>query len=237
MFPTLVLISRACIAASAIALVSAGSSEGREIRAIYIPGPGEPIEKAFLVNPGNSIEIGLPQRNLSDEVRLPNGDLVMAVLPAPPAEGAEIPAGAPMVRIPEAWKRCLLIFLGDPKNKVFPMRVLPVNASAADFPKGKTLIYNLSSATLQARMGSRNVVLEPGKSKTLDAPRPDFGPYPVAIDCVPAGETVPRAISRSTWQHDPDARQILFVTPQDGMKIPRIWGILDHSEDKPEKDG
>jgi len=46
-----------------------------------------------------------------------------------------------------------------------------------------------------------------------------------------------QATTRTGWQHDPESRQILFVTPQDGMEIPRVWGILDYSEDKPEKDG
>lgn len=219
-----------------IALLSAVSSQGREVRTIYMPGSGAAIATAYLVNLETTVQIEFPQRNLSPEVKIPEGDLVMAVLAAPLDAGAKIPAEAPLVSVPAAWERCIFIFLGDPGNKVFPVRVIPVDSSAAYFPKGNTLIYNLSKTTLIAKFGEKLVTAEPGKSKMFGAPIPNFGAYPVFIDYIPEGKTERRTICRSYWQHDPDARQIMFVIPQEQSETPRVWGTLDNSEDKPKKD-
>lgn len=211
--------------ASAVPLFAA-----REVRAIYLPGAGGALSKAYLVGSAGSVEVSLPQRNLSPEVNIPDGDLLFAVLPELPAEGQELPKGTPLVRIPAEWQRCMLIFLGDPTNKVFPARVIPINASVDDFPKGSTLVFNLSQTTLGGLFGEQRIVLKPGERKTFEPPIQDFGSYQVGIDCILKGEDQPRAICRSTWQHDPLARQILFVVPQHGQSVPRVWGVLDYAQ-------
>lgn len=175
-------------------------------------------------------EINLPRRNLSDSVNLPAGDLVVSVLPGKPT-GPEMPVGAPTVRIPESWSSCILLFFHDPKNPVFPAKVIPVNASAADFPLGHTVIFNVSSSMVVAKFGSELVKAAPGQSVTVKPPREGSGEYPIAIDCFFPGEKEPVALCRSSWQHEANARQILFVTPQPGQRIPGIWGVVDRAED------
>lgn len=206
------------------------------MHSIYLPGGCDLIPKAYLVGQGAAIEVELPTRNLSSPVSLPKGDLILAALPSPPAEEGEIPRGAPQVTIPESWTRCILIFLGDRGNSVFPVRVMVVNASNDHFPVGSTYIYNLSNTTIHGQFGKKQVHVEPGKSKSFSAPIDKFGGYPVGIDCLPRGEQTPRAVSRSFWQHDPESRQILFVIPQEGTVIPRVWGVLDRNMDKDKKD-
>lgn len=201
--------------------------QAREISTIYLPGAGGAIPKAYLLGAPKAIEVELPQRNLSPTVKIPNGDLTLAALSSLPAEDGKIPGGAPRVSIPESWNRCILVFLGDPRNTVFPVRIIPINASQANFPKGNTLIYNLSKSTILAQFGKERVQLEAGKSESFGAPIQGFGSYPMGIDCIPHGETKPRAVCRSVWQHDPESRQILFVVPQEGQVIPRVWGVLD----------
>jgi hypothetical protein len=219
------------LGAAAMLLVLALSAEAREARAIFIQPPGTVPEKAVLYSGKDFVEIELPQRSLSPEVNLPNGELVLAVLPERPPQGTPIPTDAPKVKIPEAWKRCILLFFFDPSNPRFPARVLPVNASAADFPKGHTRIYNVSQATVAARFGAVPVKVEPGRTGSVKPPISGEGDYPVAIDCTFPGDTTPTAICRSQWRHEPGARQILFVTPAEGYKVPRVWGVLDHGRD------
>lgn len=212
-------------------------AEARKVRAIFIQPPGQVPEKAVLYSGKEFVEIELPQRNLSPEVNLPDGELVLAVLPDRPAQGSPVPADAPKVKIPEAWKRCVLLFFHDPSNPRFPARIIPVNASTADFPKGHTRIYNVSRATVAARFGDIPVKVEPGQTGSVKPPVSGEGDYPVAIDCAFPGDTTPTAICRSQWRHEPDARQILFVTPVEGYKAPRVWGVLDHGEDESAKKG
>ena len=128
-----------------------------------------------------------------------------------------------------------MLFFPDPKNPVFPARVIPLNASTGSFPIGHTLIYNVSNAAIMARMNKEVAKILPGKSELVKPPLTAFGSYPVAIDGLLPGETKARAVCRSTWQHDPDARQILFITPAPGYDVPRVWGILDREKDVQKK--
>ncbi|MEI6655285.1 MAG: hypothetical protein WCP45_10985 [Verrucomicrobiota bacterium] len=211
--------------------ISLPVSAARHVRAIFILAPDQTVEKAVLCGGGLQIEIELPRRNLSPAMEVPSGDLLLAVLPKALAAGQQVPDGVPTVKIPEAWTRCLLLFFPDPANKLFPVRVMPVNASMADFPKGHTLIYNVSQASIRAKFGDRLVTVRSGACGMLKPPISKFGDYPVAIDCTFGGDPKPTAICRSSWQNDPDARQILFVTDMPGNKVPRVWGILDRQEE------
>lgn len=202
------------------------------MRAVFIQPANLEHSKAFLVAGDKAVEIELPQRNFSPEVELPDGALQVSILSNLPPAGTPVPAEAPQFTLPESWSRCLLLFFPDPSNSVFPAKVIPVNASTADFPKGHTLIYNVTSATISARFGSETVKVAPGKNAALKPPIANFGDYEVAIDCAFPGDKEPTAVCRSTWQHDPEARQVLFVTPSPGYKVPRVWGILDREKAK-----
>ena len=201
----------------------------REMRTIYLPGSGGPLSKVHLIGAKVHLELELPQRNLSSAVEIPKGDLQLVALSKPPASPEDIPQGAPQILIPESWQRCILIFLGDPGNPVFPARIIPVNAGGVGFPKGTTRVYNLTDATIGGKFGTERILVKPGKTETFDAPMRDFGSYPVAIDCILKDDAAPRALCRSTWQHDPEARQILFVVAQKGQPLPRVWSVLDHA--------
>ncbi len=200
-----------------------------KVKAIFVQPQDEVPEKAVLVVGQKFVDVELPQRNFSPAVELPGGAPVVGVLSTRPAQ-PEMPAGAPQFTIPETWTDCILLFFHDPSNKVFPAKIIPVNASSAEFPLGHTVIFNVSPATVMAKFGEEIVRVAPGKSVTVKPPRLGSGDYPVAIDCANPGDKEPTALSRSTWQHEANARQILFVTPMPGQKIPRIWGVLDRPE-------
>ena len=211
-------------------------SHAREIRAMFIQPPQDAPQTVHLHSGKKSFELELPSRSLSPEVKVPNGELVFAVLPEALAAGATPPEGAPTVTIPESWSRCILLFFPDPKNPVVPARIMPVDGSTARFPKGETLIYNVSSATMVGKFGDKVVSVKPGKTGVVKPPRDSFGAYPVAIDCILKGSKNRKAVCRTNWQHDPEARQILFVTPPSpGNKVPRVWGVLDHEISKEAK--
>jgi hypothetical protein len=200
------------------------------VKAIFVEPLTDVPETAVLSTGGRFMEIGLPQRNLSDAVVMPAGGLVVAVLADKPDE---IPAAAPRFRIPEAWTDCILLFFHDSGNTVFPARVIPVNASSADFPLGHTVIFNVSAASVMAKLGREIVHVKPGQTVSVKPPRSGSGDFPIAIDCAYPGDKQPTALCRSTWQHEANARQILFVTPQPERKVPRVWGILDREEQAP----
>lgn len=206
-----------------------------KVKAIFIQPPAGVPEQAVLVTGGKYFDISLPQRNLSSAVEMPAGELLVGVLAEKPGE-SEIPQGIPSFKIPETWSNCILLFFHDPDNPTFPARVIPVNASFADFPLGNTVIFNASAATVVGKFGKQTVHVAPGKSKTIEPPRTGSGSYLVEIDCAFKGDKEATALCRSTWQHEANARQILFVTPAPGYKIPRIWGILDRQQEEKKRE-
>ena len=222
--------------ASMLFILQATLLPARDVRAILIPGAGKASETAYLVGASASIKLELPQRNLSPPQELPEGDLMMAALEALPADLTEIPQGTPMVKVPAAWEHCIMVFLPDPANKVFPYQVFPLNISGASLPKGKTLVCNFSHTVLRLRFDKAMGVVTPGKTATVEAPRRDFGPFPVMIECMVKGEVKPRVICSTMWQHDPEARQILFAIPVEGNMVPRIWGVLDQQDPEAKPD-
>lgn len=225
-----------CWFASAAAglILTALPATACKVKAIFVQPPVAVPEKAVLFTVQKSEEIELPQRNLSVAVELPAGDLTVAVLPEKPTQ-SEIPAGAPKIKIPEAWTSCILLFFHDPANSVFPARVIPVNTSAADFPLGQTVMFNVSTATILAKFGSEIIRVNPGQSGTVKPSSSEDGNYLVAIDCAYPGDKEPIAVCRSTWPLEENARQIMFVTPVPDQKVPRVWSVLDRAQDTSKK--
>ncbi len=211
-----------------LALCSLPAAAGRIALTIFLDSPAGATESAVLFSEKGLVDITLPKRNLSQEFDLPGGDLLLAALPSRLKEGEPLPKGAPTVLIPESWNRCILLFFPDPSNDTFPVRIIPVNASQAVFPLGKTLVFNLSDARLIASFGGQKVSIPSSEQGIIEAPIQEFGSYPVAIDFLPENSETPVAVCRTTWQHDPESRQILFVIP--GGKVPRIWGVMDRPE-------
>ncbi|MGJ8643869.1 MAG: hypothetical protein ACSHX9_10705 [Luteolibacter sp.] len=217
-----------CVVSCIFALAAPAAAKCK-VKAIFVQPPSGAPSTAVLVVGAKYFDLELPQRNLSEAVELPAGELVVGVLTQRPVEG-EMPKNITKFKIPENWTNCILLFFHDENNKTFPARVIPVNASTANFPLGNTVIFNASEATVAGTFGNRKVLVSPGKSKTVKAPRTGSGSYLVSIDCAYKGDEKPIALCRSTWQHEDEARQILFVTPSPGNKIPRMWGIIDREQ-------
>ncbi len=215
---------------AALAPITAYSQKAsdRSVRCVFFKRPVEISKTAVLVHAGGSTPISLPPMNLSDPAALPAGDLVMAVLPNPPAVGSPIPPGAPTVKIPAAWSRVLLLFFPDPANKVFPVKVLPYDGSIDSFKPGEMFCLNLSNATVGGTLGEVKFKVSPGKTAVLQAPLRQAGAYPVAIDCLLEGETSLRPLCRTVWRNDMKIRKILFIVNADDRPAPRIWSVIEY---------
>jgi len=210
-------------------------SAQRTIRSVFIEPQKNAPELAVLQEVakeglgGEVLEVKLPQRNLSKKVELPAGALTVAILKTAVNEGEKIPAEAQKITIPENWTNCIVIFFPDRKNKIFPARAVIVNSSDAAFPKGDTMVYNLTNTLFLGDFGSKKLVVNPRKSGLLKAPRDKKVAYPVVLNCRLPKTKQNRVITRSKWVHHPKARKLVFVTPVEGRDLPRVWGLLDHT--------
>ena len=219
---------RVFLAISFFASLGLATAADRIAKAIFVEPPKDAPEKVFLISADKTgIEIELPSRNLSPDIVLPKGDLVLAVLPRMLSEDEEIPKGAPIIRIPKAWSRTYLVFAFSKANKVFPIEVLPVNGSVSQFPLGHSRIINFTPAMVKGQFGENIITVGPNKVEDMAPPRRDFGAYPVNVDYIMKGDEKPTSLMRSRWQHDPQSRQLLLITMSPTAKYPRIRGIQD----------
>ena len=203
------------------------SPGGRTARAVFFKRPASIAESAVLAHAGGSIAITLPAMNLSEPVTIPDGDIVLAALPRAPTKDHPIPPGAPLVKIPAAWSQVLLLFFPDPRNKDFPVRVLPVDGSFTVFKPGDLLWLNLSAATVGGTLDKTPFRIPSGTITVVKPTRSETGDFPVAVNCLLKGETTPRPICRTTWRHDPQIRQLIFVINAEDRPVPRLWSVAE----------
>lgn len=203
------------------------SPGGRTARAVFFKRPAWIAESAVLAHAGGCIPISLPAMNLSEPVILPDGDIVLAALPLAPTKDHPIPPGAPLVKIPAAWSQVLLLFLPDPKNKDFPVRVLPVDGSLTAFKPGDLLWLNISAAAVSGTLGNTPFQIPSGTITVVKPSRAETGDYPVAVNCLLKGETKLRPICRTTWRHDPQIRQLIFAINAEDRPVPRLWSVAE----------
>lgn len=218
-----------------IALVLPAFS-ARTVKTIFLKPPAGAPEQAFLWNETTSVEVSLPRRNLSAPVKLPKGTSEFLVLSQLPANEDTLPAGAQKIMIPDAWSDTILIFIPSKSNKKFPARVIVVNASNDAFKKGETMVYNLTTSIFIGKLGGETVRVKARGTGVVKAPLATAGFYPVAIDCFIPKTKERKAVIRSNWKHNDKARQLLFVLPNPGKDVPRIWGVLDRFDKLVEKE-
>lgn len=202
-------------------------AQERSLRAVFFKRQPDMQATAVLYQQATSVEVNLPSMNLSEPVTIPAGDQVFTILPQAPQAGVPIPPGAPQIKVPAAWQQVLLLFFPDPNNKVFPVRVLPVDGSLDKFKPGELLCYNLSTAQVAGLLGEAKFRIDSGKSAILKPSRTEAGDYPVAIDCLLPGETHSRPLCRTTWLHDTHIRQLLFIVNANDRPAPHIWSISE----------
>lgn len=210
--------------------LSVSTASGRTARAIFVGATADSPKEATLVAGESQVTIPLPRRYLSSEFELPNGALNMAVLANPPLPDTEIDPAAPVLVIPEEYGRCLLLFIPDPRNKTFPARVIAIDTSPSIFKEGHSVIYNLSNFSVAGQFGERQLVVPPRKRRALKPPVSDAGGYPVKIACQASEDSNWITICHSTWVHNPQARQLIFITSSDERQTPRVWSVFDTSK-------
>jgi len=213
------LLLCACLAGT---LVSA-----RDCRLLFLQRPQDAPGKARLhLTPEKSTEVELPRLNLSPRYPLPEGELQLTL---GPLDGAA--AGAPTVRVPAATGDCYLILVADPDNKVFPARIELVDAAMPSFSPGGMLWFNTTkTATVGGTLGRSRVHSKPGSVSVVKPPASKPESYPVALGFTLPGDSQPRPLCRTAWQHLPESRHLVFVVMDPSRRnVPRLLSV----EDKP----
>lgn len=215
----------------------------RTCRILFLDGPDAGLEKVQLFDGASCQEVELTRMGFSPIYQVRPGDLTLAMLDKPPAPATKpgdppvIPPDAPKATLAAAISDFYLIVSSDPANKVVPVKIQVVNASAATFKPGQQLWFNLTGNKIGGILGSQKLVIDPNSRIILDAPSDKQEDYHVNIQFIPPGKQRAEPLCETNWSHDPRSRSVYFVTHNGGI-LPRILGFPDfrQAEKKDKKD-
>jgi len=207
----------------------------RTCRIIFLERPAGAPVTMHLFDGAASREVDLPGMNLSKVYDLPSGKLSLTLLNAPLGDPKELPPGAPSAAVPENATDIYLLVMGDPANKVAPVRLQVVDAGAAKLRRGQTLWFNLTKLTVGGKLGSETIVIKPLSRAVMDAPRSDGGDYPVSLGYRMEGKEHLYPICETRWTHDPRSRNLGFVIARENSSAPRVLVFPDFREEKEKK--
>lgn len=209
--------------------LSAQEKKGaRTCRILFLGAADTDPEKLYLHDGTTAREVELPRLNLSKVYDLPGGELTLKMLPAPPEKDKPIPAAAPSVTVPETTGDLYLLLSPDPENKVAPVRMQVIDASADHFKPGQMLWFNLTPHDVGGSVGKQQLVLKTRAKVMLDPPASAVESYNVNLTFRIAGKDALYPLCETQWNHDPSARTIVFVVNEPGSRTPRVLGFPDH---------
>ena len=106
------------------------------------------------------------------------------------------------------------------------MQVRVVNASPNNFGLGDRYWINLSHAVVHPKIGKLEPPrINPGTVLIMKSPGGPKRHVPVIVRCILPADGEPRDLCRTTWRHSPTRRKIVFILPNPGRKVPRIWTV------------
>ena len=208
----------------------------RSCRVIFLQRPNGAPEVAHIFDGEISHKVLLSTRNLSPVIKLPGGevDLLLGMTIDPVLDPENFPTGAPTVKIPATFTNFYLVVVSDLKNKVFPVKMMLVNASDTNLKAGQTLWINFTDQAIGGNLGKEKLKL-PAKSKLIsEAPLRKSGYYLAEFFYQPNSKSKFLPVMRKSWWFDAKSKNIGFVV-NTGAKLPKIFTLRDKPAPKPPK--
>ena len=204
-------------------------------RILFLDGPDNAPEKLQLFDGTKSREVDLPRMNFSKVYQLPAGPLELRLLPAPPADPAKLPPGAPTAAVAGDIADFYLLVTSDPANTVAPVRMQVINAGADKLKPGQMLWFNLTRNPVAGTLGSEKLTIQPGTRATLNAPATGNQDYQVNLSFRIPGNPRIYPLCETKWRHDPRSRSVAFIITEQGSRSPRVLVFPDYREPPPAK--
>lgn len=219
----------------ATSLISADSGEtkdGRTCRIVFPERPKDAPTAAHLFDGMGSRQATLPSMNFSEVIALPLGEITLLMTAEEIKDPANVPQGAPKMRIPEAVKHFYLLVSSDPANPTLPLKLKMVSAGDGELKPGETLWCNLTDHRIQAKLGDISLLVEPGGQAVSKDPLPKSGYYKAEFTCQPNGVGDFQRITEQQWWHDAGSRHVGFMV-NTGGRLPKIFFYRDFRDPAP----
>ena len=228
-------VSCPLLLAAVLSLTSIAEAK-RTCRILFL-GTAKGAPKELVLFDGKAHQrVALPTMNLSPVYELPDGAISLRLLREEPKSPEEIPSGAPSVNLSESVGDLYLLVSNDPKNKFLPVSMKVVNADFASFRSGEMLWFNLTANRIGGKLGAEKLDLKPNSRHISKAPASKEGNFPVELYYQMPGDKEVWPLCETKWIHNPSGRVVMFVLPEEGVRVPRLMGFPDfRKEEKKEK--
>lgn len=203
----------------------------RTCRLLMLGERGSVPEPLYLHDGKSTRQVEVPRMNLSTPYEMPGGALTLRLLTAIPAEGQPPNPAAPSAAVAEGIGSFYLLVTADPANKAVPVRMQVIDASVDRFKPGQMLWYNLTATDVGGEVGTQKVAIKARSKEITDAPAKAAEDYNVKLVYRSQKDQAPQPICETRWQHDPQARTVLFVVNEPGTPLPRIFAFPDNPGD------
>ena len=232
-FMRVILLLALSFTASAIAQEKAA----RTCRILFMNPPADAPRKIFLFDGVASQEVELPEMNFSDVYKIASSDTATAVtlLRAPVVDAKDIPAGAPIAKLPAAIVDFYLVVTADSNNMIIPLKLQVIDAGAEKFKRGQMMWYNLTSNSVGGQLGSQKLAMKGQSRVIIDAPAKANEAFDVNLSYLIPNDPQFHPICDTKWLHDPRARMVMFVYGGEDNSAPQVVGFKDFREAEEEK--
>lgn len=194
--------------------VRGAAQEDRAAKILYFEAGAQEPEEVFMYSKeGFFAESELPRDNFSPNFLIPKGVSSITFFPKSNAVPKEL-EGAPQVSFSADWKKILFLVFKDSKNKIMPIRVRAINASADIFGPGSIYAINFSRMTVAGEVGDKKLLLKPQKTEIIKNPISKTGFYPTVLQLKGPEMKKPRDFVKQMWAHHQKHRRMLFIMPR-----------------------
>ena len=226
------------LAAVLPSVLCAQPTSKRTCRILFLDGPEAAPTELFLFDGTNTQKVELPRFNLSPIYEIANGAIRLCLLPAPPSDPKAIPTDAPAANVAESSGDIYLILGHDPKNRIAPVAMQIVDASAQKLSPGRMLWLNLTPHEIGGILGTQRLKMTANSRTVVDPPASRQEAFDVKISYRIKGETDFWPICETKWQHVPQIRSIVFVIGgKSAAHAPRIRRFTDFRPPSEKEEG
>lgn len=216
----------AILAVGCLMLSNTLKAQSRSCRVVFPERPQDAPKSAYIFDGSDSQSVTLPSMNLSEVIKLPSGELTIAMTPNKISDPKALPPKSPFLRIPEKLMEFYIIITPDPTNKEFPIKMNLVDAGAGKLKSGETLWYNFTEHRIAAKLGSADLTVDPGGRAVSKDPAPTSGYYIAKFIYQAQGKGEYAPITEQSWWHDASSRHLGFMF-NSGGKLPKIYFFRD----------
>lgn len=207
-------------------LINSAEAQSRTCRIVYPERPQDAPKIAYIFDGKDSQMITLPSMNLSEVIKLPIGEITIAMTTGKITDPKTLPPNSPMLKIPENIREFYIIITPDPENKELPVKMNMVNTGDGKLKAGETLWYNFTNHRIAAKLGSAEIIIDPNGRGISKDPLPESGYYTAILKFQNDGKGNYAPITEQSWWHDAKSRHLGFMV-NTGGKLPRIYYFRD----------